>query len=323
MIDEVITAADCNYADVLKVMLLSLVQHGKLSGSVPITVLTMQCDLPVFERDQWYSRLGHQVRFREVDGLPDGLPVYGHVSKLTYARLHIPKVVGASTRHVLYIDADTMIRGPLNQLWEHDWLQGRPLAAVHEAGTSKISMPGGIFNWQELGLPAELPYFNAGVLLLDVELIRRSGAFEKVIAYMMHHGRNVISWDQGGLNAIFANNWSMIPSRYNWSTALNRPAIRRRHLPPHEQNPIDAVIVHFSGSGMCKPWHVNCLSPFRHEYRELMRKINFEPKATSRLEDKVGLGLSFLIRHLMAKLRGHDVLLVVKASDLGQKATRR
>jgi lipopolysaccharide biosynthesis glycosyltransferase len=318
MIDEVITAADSNYGDVLKVMLVSLVRHGNLPSSVPITVLTLQNDLRVFEGDRWYSVLGHKIRFRAVDELPDELPVYGHVSKLTYARLHIPKVVAASTHRVLYIDADTMIRSSLNELWEHDWLRGRPLAAVHEAGTSQISMPGGIFNWQELGLPGDLPYFNAGVLLLDVDAVRQSGDFEKVIAYMICHGRRIISWDQGGLNAIFANNWGMIPSRYNWSTALNQPAIRRRHLPLSEQNPNDAVIVHFSGSGMCKPWHVNCLSPFRHEYRELMREINFEPTATSRLEDKIGRGLSFFIRLLMAKLRGHDTLPIKSVGVYGR-----
>jgi lipopolysaccharide biosynthesis glycosyltransferase len=241
-----------------------------------------------------------------VDALPDELPVYGHVSKLTYARLHIPKVAAPSTKRVLYIDADTMIRKSLTPLWEVDWLGGFPIAAVHEAGTSAVSMPCGVFNWKELGLPPYSPYFNAGVLLLDIDAIRKSGEFEKVIEYMIQHQRKVISWDQGGLNAIFANNWGKIPSRYNWSTSLNRPALRRQHLAAQERDPNDAAIVHFAGSGMCKPWHVNCLSPFREEYREHMRSLNMEPTAISRLEAKMGQRPAHLVRLLFAKLKGYD-----------------
>ena len=52
-------------------------------------------------------------------------------SRITYARLYMPKIVKEYAARYIYLDADTMCVAPLNRLWATD-LQGAPMGAVSE-----------------------------------------------------------------------------------------------------------------------------------------------------------------------------------------------
>ena len=85
----------------------------------------------------------------------------------TLARLFVGRVLPEDVHRVLYLDCDTLPLEDLSALEQFD-LKGCPLAMAQEP-TARHSRK------RELGLAPEQPYFNAGVLLIDLDRWRAEG----------------------------------------------------------------------------------------------------------------------------------------------------
>lgn len=312
-IDAIFTSADFGYCGVLKVMLRSLAMNGHAPAVLPIVVMTSVEDLPKFEADTWFAEQATPPRFVAVpEEIFDGMPLHGHISKMTYARLALADRRVCDVEKAMYLDADLLIRKSLRELFEWSPLPRFPVAAVRELGTPFLSSAGGVFNWSELGLSGQEPYFNAGVLLLDMPKVRQQGVFEAARVYLAQHGLRVASWDQGGLNAILAGRWQPLPQRFNWTTSANNRKIRVSAKSFAEEAigvPKDAAIAHFTGGGFCKPWHINSISPYRAEYQNLAKEVGFTTRSSGPLEKKVGRHLAGIVRRVYAHQRRYDTQL--------------
>lgn len=91
---------------------------------------------------------------------------------------------------VIYLDVDTVVDGDLTGLWDFD-LKGKCIGASEESGG----------------------YFNSGVLLMNLNLIRALGMDDKL--------KNILTKckfqfpDQDAMNIIFKNSVAFIPSHFN------------------------------------------------------------------------------------------------------------
>lgn len=134
---------------------------------------------------------------------------------------------------VLYLDADVLVRGNLRDLWDID-LQGKHIAAAPDVG-----YPMGPDH------KSKAPYFNAGVLLIDLSQTRKSVAELHRLASKMQHAEFK---DQDILNVHFRRNW--IPLSLKWNaqglgTYVKYHTPERDALDFSEMN--DPRIVHFTG----------------------------------------------------------------------------
>ena len=290
------TAADWKYLTQLRVMLESLNDNITDGGNVQrVVVLTDTTSVENYRTlDASWPRLS--VEFRAVDPLRlSGLPVYGHVGLMTYVRLLMEDPDVCPENRILYLDADILIRHPISVMLQAvDGLEN-PIAAIREVGTYSVSGEGGVFNWYELGLPADRIYFNAGVLGIRMDLVREKKIFSHALNYLIENGMQVISWDQGALNAV-CGEVTVWPLEWNFTTSALKPsyrwwkAARLRNI----------VIAHFTGSGANKPWHINSISPFADEYRIIFFRCGGVLSSNTRLERWLGFKIAGMIRRVRA-----------------------
>lgn len=185
-----------------------------------------------------------------------GAAVSGHLSLATYYRLLLPDLLPRNVSRLLYLHCDLLVRHPIEALYNQN-LGGKALGAV-------VNPP--MRQQAALGLAEEDGYFNAGVLLMDLERWRAQGLHRRSRAYIEAHPGGLVCHDQDALNAMLRGNWQRLDPRWNQqfsffmlsaaAVGLSRDSIRRARRDPY--------IVHFTTDS--KPWQATNAHPFRREY---------------------------------------------------------
>lgn len=151
------------------------------------------------------------------DVLPRGMKLPLHKTSLPksiYARLFIHRVVPASVSKIIYLDSDMLLLKDISELWKipmGDYVIG----AVQDKMQVVSSRWGAIKNYQALGLAPDTKYFNAGLLLINLEKWRHMNAAEAIIDIINKNIDDVTFTDQYGLNVLFANSWLELESHWN------------------------------------------------------------------------------------------------------------
>jgi lipopolysaccharide biosynthesis glycosyltransferase len=167
------------------------------------------------------------------------------MTSTTYHRLLLPQLLPEDVTRAIWLDCDLLVTTDLARLWETD-LGGFHLLAVREPIVPLVSSRYGIRRWQELGLSRDHPYFNAGVMLVDIERWRNDEIGTLAGDYL-RQARDVMFWDQEGLNAVLPGRWGELDPRWNaTASASRRRGAEGAHAAPW--------IVHFTGA--LKPWRL-------------------------------------------------------------------
>jgi len=148
-----------------------------------------------------------------------------------WAKFDMLKVLPAE--RVLYLEAGILVRRNLNELWSSD-LGGKTLGAATDIGYP--------MGHEEI---ERRPYFNSGVLLIDLSKARLGIDELTGLAKTMKDAR---FRDQDALNMYFADAW--VPLGLTWNaqelgTYTNHPSLDRDALKLEAMN--DPNIVHFTG----------------------------------------------------------------------------
>ena len=237
---------------------------------------------------QMVVEMGGEAAFLKVDDERcSGLPIEGFTGKATWYRTMLPDLLPDIAR-VLCLDADLLVMDSLEPLWTLD-LEGSLLAAV-----TNVLAPQYMDRPAELGISPHA-YFNAGVMLLDLDSMRANGSARKVNRYGVDHAAELALRDQDAMNFVLAGRRKALSPRWNtmnairvypWSAyvftaseiadAIARPAIR-----------------HFEGPGSNKPWHTDCEPRWQAAYLQHRRRTpwpDFTPErgAESRLRRWLG-----------------------------------
>jgi hypothetical protein len=202
----------------------------------------------------------HGIRVVRVatEGIFEGLRLDPGRTDVVYLRLALPAAFAAEYRRLLYMDADVFVQGgDFAGLLGLD-LGGRVLGAVRD--NTQWRAPGRRpEQFRRLGLPAA-PYFNAGVLLIDVGAFNDSGLLERCVAFGRTHRDRMIRHDQNLLNGTLQGDWAELSPAWNWQytrASMLFEAMETAH------------VIHFIGPK--KPWsHKGGAVPlkFRRAYRE-------------------------------------------------------
>lgn len=192
-----------------------------------------------------------------------------HLSYATFFRYFIPQFV--KEEKALYLDSDIIVRGDIEELFLTD-MTDIPIKAVQD----------------EL-VPST---FNAGVMLINVELWRTEGVTDKLIE-LTNEFHDSSFGDQGILNRLFENRWYALGSSYNFMVGMDTVAknyqIDSWYIDSLKLED-SAKIIHFTGD---KPWYQVNLNRFREEwwfYYSLewsdivMRKADFKKGLNSLIE---------------------------------------
>lgn len=140
--------------------------------------------------------------------------VSDRIGYATYLRIFMPRLWHGEYDRLFYLDGDIFYqRGDIAALLTQD-MAGCAVAAVPDC--QFWERPGfHARDIKELGLPAA-PYFNAGVLMVDVPRFVEGGYYDAVMALIFTRGKDLGGHDQTALNAVMANAWAELPVQWNF-----------------------------------------------------------------------------------------------------------
>jgi len=200
------------------------------------------------------------------------------LTKITYARLLIPRIVPASVSKLLYLDADLLVLKDLRSLWETD-LGGAVIGAVsdfylHSSHLAEGRDPRLERNSHPLykGLPDVKDYFNSGVLLIDLDKWRKEGISEKALDYLNRFPHSP-HMDQDALNFACDGRWKKLDPQWN--------------AQDHRQRPIGRTgtgIVHFVTRW--KPWLADTRNLNAELYDSFRIRTRFARTPLEKLRDR-------------------------------------
>lgn len=252
----ILVAFDESFAPHCSAMLTSCLDHDEIETVYALVDVLAPATRRRFARH--LERHGVRCVFLDI-GQHDlaGMPVFGHVSKMTYARLLADLVLPDEIERILYLDSDVVVTDSLVDLWRAD-LAGCAVGAVVNPGAGHIA---------RLGMSPGASYFNAGVLLIDLPLVREAGLWRAARDYLAAYPERVIFHDQDALNVALEGGWAALDVKWN---ARFRPH-GGTWLPVGSQNS-PPRIVHFDGAGL-KPWLPSQVAhPYRHMYAAARRR---------------------------------------------------
>ena len=185
------------------------------------------------------------------------LKISNHFTIVNYYRFLIDKYV--QEKQVLYVDSDTFIVDSLEDLIHVD-LNQFYLAAVENPN---------YFYKKKINLNSSIPYFNSGILLLNLDLIRRDKIFEKAITFAKNQARNISFPDQCSLNSVVNGNFILLEPKFNLQTVffndysqIDASDFTKKNIKNAIESPI---IIHFTGK--YKPLIFNFKHPHIKQYR--------------------------------------------------------
>ncbi|HEU5380455.1 MAG TPA: glycosyltransferase family 8 protein, partial [Ktedonobacteraceae bacterium] len=237
-ISTIVVAGNSNYIVPLTVCVRSIVEQ---MSSVHLIVL--DCGLTLDDRNLLRRTAGTAVpiHFESVAEHKLGLlpsPICG--SWATYARLLVGDLL-VDTPTVLYLDADTMVLQDVSSLFSEE-LGELPIAAVREMYTPTFASDNGIANWRKLNLDPGTPYFNAGVMLINIPIWNSLHVKEWALEYLRVPDQSVCLYDQEALNFAINGKWRELAPIWNVTRYWFRP---ERRTGQYERIIEEAYILHF------------------------------------------------------------------------------
>jgi len=255
---------DASYVRHCVVMLTSLFENNR---DMPFHVHVITGSLPDDGKQCLYevARAYRQVLdvYETGTGVLDGCAVYGnensHISMATYYRIFLEKILPANVKKVIYLDCDLVVNGSLRDFYDTD-INDYAVGCVEDMWSGKPD------NYQRLHYDASFSYFNAGVLLINMDFWRKMKFYEKASEYIMKHADELVFNDQDVMNALLHDHKLLLPFRYNVQDGFLR---RRRRVNPASVEALDRelrhpVIMHYTGSK--KPWQYKSKHPYKNLY---------------------------------------------------------
>lgn len=262
-------AADARYALPLAVMLNSL--GSNLAADCVVEAYVIDDGIPLEDKRRIAASLDSRVllHWEPAMPLPAGLPTWRRMAATTYQKLVMGDWLPDSVHRVLWLDGDMLVVGDVSRLYQES-LGGKIALAAQDQRVLYVSSRFGVTVHRELGIASDAKYFNAGVMLIDVDRWRKENVGRRSLEYLQKYGEKVYFWDQEALNAVLAGEWEELDLRWNWHPGLDRlllPVPARQHSEVG-QGGLDPWIVHFSGS--LKPWMHFGAGPYWHLYQRYL-----------------------------------------------------
>jgi lipopolysaccharide biosynthesis glycosyltransferase len=235
-----------------------------------------------------------KIKFLNIDkqNFKDAV-LYFHFTVAIYYRLLIAEILPKDISKVIYLDADLVFRNKIDYLLNID-LRGYSHAAVENARISSETK-------SRLGLGSNSKYFNAGVLMINLEYWRVNKISHKCLLYLKEYKDKIVMGDQDVLNVVLENQWLQLPYIWNAQEAfyLDKFDYINLKLTKEEYTEIvkNPYVLHFTGSD--KPWFIENNHPLKVEYYKYLAMTNWrnykpvsrKPTLKQRIISKILRGL--------------------------------
>ena len=184
---------------------------------------------------------------RELDGVPLTDNEGSFFGLEAYSRLFCAFKLPKEINKILYLDADMICTGNIDELFNID-CEDKIWCACLDEGIQEKDL-------KRLDLPLDYKYINSGMLVINVDLLRSQYKEKDIVMEIRKYQDVLIYPDQDFINKFFAGKIKIISDKYNLIAKDKR----------YNELKEKPLIIHYAGS--TKPWHEN-VSRFEIEYIE-------------------------------------------------------
>lgn len=279
---NILISSDINYLDKYITMLHSLRRNTQE------TLRVYFLNYRVEEKDinNFKNILLHNDIFVEIIDVKSiefgNYPIAHHLSIETYFRILAQFILPDTVDRVLWLDADIVVLKDISDFYYQDFNNKKYVVVEEKVNNTEY----GRQIKRKLGLPDGYKYFNAGVMLMNLELLRQGESAESIMS-KCEHLKNQVEWfDQDMLNIIYQNQLKYDDIKYNYQLGHDRAI-------PNEQIK-NISILHYNTKH--KPWNYEEINQSSFYYWKAYSERGKEEKKEARriYKSKVNECLSLL-----------------------------
>lgn len=256
-------AINKNYTSLLCTCLRSIVKNG---GEHYYDAYILHSDLENADKDGISTAFSDRVNFHFIqvdESMFDGFPESSRYPKQIYYRLAAPLLLPENLDRILYLDVDLVVINPLDELYHMDFEGNYYIACSHVKDFLTK------FNQVRLGVDEDVPYINTGVMVMNLNELRRTLTMELIQKTAEEKMHTFLLPDQDLLTVIHGDKIKLVDTlHYNLS---DRMLSHYNADPRHEKLDLEwvrknTVIIHYYGKN--RPWkdkYSGILDVFYHE----------------------------------------------------------
>lgn len=235
-------AIDDAYTPFLAVALQSLIENASTDYKYLIKILHTNVQEEHMKQIKKFESKNVSIEFVDlsyyIEKVKDKLYTRDYYTNTTYFRLFLPELYPQYNK-VLYLDSDIIVLGDIAELYNTE--MGQNLVA---AAPDDIIQYNKVFqDYAELvvGVAKYQHYFNAGVLLMNLDELRKF-KFQEKFLYLLGTVKFSVAQDQDYLNRLCKGRVTLISHDWDVMPYVNE-----------ETKPEDIKLIHYNFA--YKPWH--------------------------------------------------------------------
>lgn len=246
---HIVLAADNNYAQHCAAAMSSVILHSATENKICFHILDGGITAENKEKMQILPRTCQsEVLFYDMSTYDfSRFPLNrSWISIASYYRLVLPDLLPQNIKKCIYLDCDTICLRDISFLYNTD------ISSYYGAVVEDISSRDNI---RRLGLPENNNYFNAGVILFNLQSMRKTKFVENCLEYFTQHEDVITMQDQDILNGVMNGKVKYLPLCWNINLEMSNTNYGGSHNFGREQILLACLnpgIVHFWSSA--KPW---------------------------------------------------------------------
>ena len=261
---NILVTLNSNYLNVLVVMLKSLAysnKHRKFDVYVMNESLSEK-DI-VFLKENTLKNI-NIIDLKINDKELNKAPVTKRYPKEMYYRIFAAYYLPKKVDKILYLDPDLVVINKIDKLYKTNLDNYYFAAATHIWGILQT------FNRIRLRMKNDDIYINSGVMLMNIELLRKQQNREDVYKFIQKNKNKLMLPDQDVISGLYANKiLPLDPYTYNMTEKLLNQTYFMSHINERwiKEN---SVIIHYCGKN--KPWKKNykgTLDKFYNFYNQI------------------------------------------------------
>lgn len=263
---NILLTANSRYLCAIKTVIYSLREHTRQPIEVYLLYNQMSAqdldDLREYAKNKCSASLvGYHVK----EDFFESLKMEEHFSPIIYYRLIAQKLLPDTVSRILYLDVDVMINENIDSFYNTDFQGNSIIACENRDDSSEYK--------ERLGLKKTSHYVNAGVILFNMDYVRKMVPEKDVIECIRKYSGIMKWYDQDILNILYED--SMIccrDGRYNFQTGGSPEKVQG-----FKESLKKAKIIHFTGS--LKPWMKGYMGNAGGRYYKLLWRSGSKGKA--------------------------------------------
>lgn len=254
-------AVDDGYIPFLAVALESLIQNSSNHYYYSIKILYTNIKEENKKKITHYEKENVKIEFVDlnyyIEKVKDKLYTRDYYTKTTYFRLFIPNLYPQYDK-AIYLDSDIVVLGDIAELYQEE-IGNNLVAAAPDDVIQNIDV---FREYAEkvVGVSDYHHYFNAGVLLMNLDELRKFN-FQEKFMYVLETIKFSVAQDQDYLNRLCKGRTKIISIAWD-----------RMPMPTDQIQEEDLRIIHYNLA--YKPWHFNDIL-YQDYFWEYAKKTEF------------------------------------------------